>query len=76
MNGKFVFKRVKLYVKKASEIVKILEDDGYEVNKFGNWIHKNKLNFIVTMFILCENEIPIGSSIDGFTFLPEWLEEH
>lgn len=60
-------------VKKASEIVKWLEDNGYRVNENGSWVHFNfeKLTFSYIMFQYCGKE-----SSDTFDWLDEWLEEY
>lgn len=58
------------YVKKASEIVKWLEDNGYEVDEDGEWHKKGCLSFTPRMFECCGKQ-----KSDDWSWLPEWLEE-
>lgn len=59
-------------VKKASEIVKWLEDNGFYVNSHGHWIccSERVLIFNCSMFQFCGEKPNCG-----YTWLPEWLEE-
>ena len=59
-----------LRVKKASEIVKWLEDNGYFVNENGDW-DSSTWRFKAKMFRWCGQE-----PISIYKWLPEWLEEH
>lgn len=74
MNGKFVFKKAKSYVKKASEIVKILEDDGYIVDKCGDWCKSGRTTFIAEMFQCCRKPIDPNDGLD-YEFINDWIEE-
>lgn len=63
--------KIKTYVKKAWEIVKWLEENGYEyMATFGWWKHPAKLTFPTKMFQYCGKEKP-----NEWDWLPEWLEE-
>ena len=76
MNGKFVFEKTKLYVKKASDIVKILEDDGYEVNDDGHWHDVGGgLTFSAQMFQFAGHVVDDRNVVRYWAYLPEWLEE-
>lgn len=57
-------------VKKASEIVKWLEDNGYEVDEYGDWMLINNETFLSHMFQFCDKE-----PTTKVCWLPEWLEE-
>lgn len=58
-------------VKKASEIVKWLEDNGYEVEAGGDWDKKEAdCKFLAEMFQFCE-KVPD----DDYKWFHEWLEE-
>jgi len=61
---------VKQRVKKASEIVKWLEDHGYEVDEIGDWENEVTAAFSAEMFQHCGKE-----PCDHLNWLPEWLEE-
>ena len=62
----------KTYVKKASEIVELLEEGGYSVNGEGNWSSPQKTTFNCKMFIYCGLLKPTDCH---WIWLPEWLEE-
>lgn len=72
------------YVKKASDIVRWLEDNGYIVDVRGNWSPEGgnfaRLSFDAQMFQYCGKfahvtpEAPAGTYY-GRRFLDEWLEE-
>lgn len=64
-------KQIETRVKKASEIVKWLKDNGYEVDEDGDW-DKEKADekFLAEMFQFC-GKVPD----DEYEWLPEWLEE-
>lgn len=63
-------KTVKTVISPASKLVKILEDNGYEVGGEGFWRCPGKETFIHKMFFFCGKEPD-----DDYTWLPEWLEE-
>lgn len=58
------------FVKKASEIVKWLEDNEYQVDRDGNWENGDSLAFGVRMFFYCGKK-----KCDDYTWLEEWIEE-
>ena len=65
-------KQTETRVKKASEIVKWLEENGYEVDAGGNWDNPEvEEQFLAKMFQFC-GERP---DQDEYEWLPEWLEE-
>jgi hypothetical protein len=61
---------VKQRVKKASVIVKWLEDHGYEVDEVGDWENKVTAAFAAEMFQHCGL-----APHPEWEWLPEWLEE-
>jgi len=67
-------KRTEIRVKKASEIVKWLEDNGYNIDTYGDWkppyVDGTFIYFNHLMFRYC-GEKPR----ENFTWLEEWLEE-
>ena len=63
-------KQTETRVKKASEIVKWMEDNGYEVGDTGGWYRKNYPTFNNRMFQYCGAAKP-----SEWNWLPEWLEE-
>ena len=65
-------KQTETRVKKASEIVKWLEDNGYKVDEDGDW-DKEKVDckFLAEMFRYC-GKFP---DQEEYEWLPEWLEE-
>jgi hypothetical protein len=58
------------YVKKASTIVEWLEDNGYTVDKQGNWNSEDNIDFAYNMFVHCGR----ADYDDDFEWLDEWLE--
>ena len=64
-------KQTEIRVKRASEIVKWLEDNGYEVDEDGDWGKEEaEVDFIAEMFRYCGK-----APNDEYEWLPEWLEE-
>ena len=65
-------KQTETRVKKASQIVKWLEDNGYKVDEDGDW-DKEKVDckFLAEMFRYC-GKFP---DQEEYEWLPEWLEE-
>lgn len=61
----------RIRVKKASEIVRWLEDNGYECDNYGWWVKLDCHSFKPTMFQYCGREKPAS-----FFWLDEWLEEY
>ena len=59
----------KVYVKKASEIMRLLEDNGWKVDEDGNWRKTGKQTFVRQMFKYC------GREPGAWKWEPEWLEE-
>lgn len=62
--------KTKTIVKKASEIVRWLENNGYEVDTDGDWDKIGRLIFTADMFYYC-GKIPD----EKYNWLPECLEE-
>ena len=64
-------KQTEIRVKRASEIVKWLEDNGYEVDEDGDWdkVEAEEL-FTAGMFQFC-GKVPNNE----YTWLPDWIEE-
>lgn len=60
------------YVKKASEIIKWLEENGYTPNRYGGWDRGTHVAFPPSMVQHCGK--PLDKN-DGYKWLPEWLEE-
>ena len=63
-------KQTEIRVKRASEIVKWLEDNGYEVDEDGDWdkVEAEEM-FTAGMFQFC-GKVPNNE----YTWIPEWLE--
>lgn len=74
LNAKPIIKKEK-YLKKASEIVKWLEDNDYYVTSNGSWINNNPemWAFSSGMFTLCDK--PLSNIKGRWGFMPEWIEE-
>jgi hypothetical protein len=68
INAKIAAKE--LYVKKASEIAKILEDVGYTIDGDGNWRKDSNIGFNHKMFRYCGKLVP-----KNWIWRPIWLEE-
>ena len=65
--NKLTIKEVE-FVKKASIIIKILEDAGYEPDDEGAWIKKGHFGFVSSMFQYCGKKKPCA-----YVWKPEWL---
>ena len=64
-------KQTEIRVKRASEIVKWLEDNGYEVDKNGCWDKEEaEMTFTAEMFNCC-GKVPS----DNYEWPPDWIEE-
>lgn len=61
-----------LYIRKASEIVKWLEDNGYECNESGIWINNDGITFSSDFLHRAGKEV---TTVDTHSFPPEWFEE-
>jgi hypothetical protein len=64
-------KKTETRVKKASEIVKWLEDNGYILDGAGNWQDRTGTWFRPEMFFYCGKPV----HTNPWEWLPEWLEE-
>jgi len=75
-----------LYVKSKEEIIKWLEDKGYDKTRSGDYYREEYLDFASSMFDYCGEKINSNTkefiyndteyyTEYGFFWLPEWLEE-
>ena len=60
----------KQYVKDPVTIMKWLVDNGYKIDRYGDWCKVGEVSFITSMWKYCGKEKP-----NTYTWNPDWIEE-